>query len=291
MAVRIAIANVRGGVGKSTTSMMLAEGLALKQLRVLVLDIDPQAMVSELLLRFGGLRQVVKDRRTLAHVLGRFAQGKALKLASTRMPASDLAELHDVRWGGKVDIIASNTVLLKDLGSIEQEIRARYPDRRLDDAIARVFEAELHGLDASYDVVIFDCQAGTAPLNLAALRLAQHVIAPTNLEDNSFAKLMDFIRIILDDDLGLAGKLTVHLLFTMFVEDDPQQKRFLKFIKSRIKGLNYLPRPIPFSTAIQRAASDAGTGKLRSATEKYGSALIDVEMLANEIIARTLVNT
>ena len=50
MAVRIAIANVRGGVGKSTTSMMLAEGLALKQLRVLVLDIDPQAMVSELLL-------------------------------------------------------------------------------------------------------------------------------------------------------------------------------------------------------------------------------------------------
>ena len=94
------------------------------------------------------------------------------------MPASDLAELHDVRWGGKVDIIASNTVLLKDLGSIEQEIRARYPDRRLDDAIARVFEAELHGLDASYDVVIFDCQAGTAPLNLAALRLAQHVIDP-----------------------------------------------------------------------------------------------------------------
>ena len=82
MAVKIAIANVRGGVGKSTTSMMLAEGLALKQLRVLVLDIDPQAMVSELLLRFGGLRQVVKDRRTLAHVLGRFAQGKALKLAS-----------------------------------------------------------------------------------------------------------------------------------------------------------------------------------------------------------------
>ena len=95
MAVRIAIANVRGGVGKSTTSMMLAEGLALKQLRVLVLDIDPQAMVSELLLRFGGLRQAVKDRRTLAHVLGRFAQGKALKLALTRMPASDLAELHD----------------------------------------------------------------------------------------------------------------------------------------------------------------------------------------------------
>ena len=85
---QIAIANVRGGVGKSTTSMMLAEGLALKQLRVLVLDIDPQAMVSELLLRFGGLRQVVKDRRTLAHVLGRFAQGKALKLALTRMPAS-----------------------------------------------------------------------------------------------------------------------------------------------------------------------------------------------------------
>lgn len=288
MAVRIAIANVRGGVGKSTTSMMLAEGLALKQLRVLVIDIDPQAMVTELLLRFDGCKQAVKDGKTLAHVLARMAQGKALKLANARMSGSDLAELHEARRRGKVDVIASNTSLLKDLADIEQSIRARYPDARLDDAIARLLQVDLTRLETNYDVTIFDCQAGTTPLNLAALRLAQHVIAPTNLEDNSFAKLMDFVRIILNDDLGLAGQLTVHVLFTMFVADDPQQKSFLKFIKSRIKGLNYLPRPIPFATAIQRAASDAGTGRYRTATEKYGEALDDVDALASEMMARTM---
>ena len=44
MALRIAAANHKGGVGKSTTSMMLAEGLAYcRGLRVLGIDFDPQS--------------------------------------------------------------------------------------------------------------------------------------------------------------------------------------------------------------------------------------------------------
>ena len=51
MAVRIAVANPKGGVGKSTTAMMIAEGLALRVgARVLVLDMDPQAMVTKILI-------------------------------------------------------------------------------------------------------------------------------------------------------------------------------------------------------------------------------------------------
>lgn len=289
MAVRIAIANVRGGVGKSTTTMMLAEGLALQGLRVLVVDIDPQAMISELLLRFDGLGDAVRGGRTLADLLARMAAGKAPKLAACRSPSADLAELAQRGARGRIDVVASSTSLLKDLVGLEQQIRNRHKSARLDAAMAQLLEPDLTRLDASYDVVIFDCQAGTPPLNLAALRLSQHVLAPTNLEDNSFAKLMDFIRIILDDDLDLAGKLTVHVLFTMYVAEDAQQRRFLKFIKQGIKGLNYLPRHIPHSTAIQRAASDVGgSGTRRSAKEKYGPALVEVEALASEMMSRVL---
>lgn len=72
MAVKIAIANHKGGVGKSTTAMMLAEGLALAGFRVLVLDFDPQAMASKELLGLAGLDATAKENRThppKAHVV------------------------------------------------------------------------------------------------------------------------------------------------------------------------------------------------------------------------------
>ena len=50
MVSRVAIANPKGGVGKSLTTMMLADGLALRGARVLVIDMDPQAGVTKSLL-------------------------------------------------------------------------------------------------------------------------------------------------------------------------------------------------------------------------------------------------
>ena len=51
MVVKIAVANPKGGVGKSLTTMMLADGLALKfGARVLVIDMDPQAGVTKSML-------------------------------------------------------------------------------------------------------------------------------------------------------------------------------------------------------------------------------------------------
>ena len=67
MAKRIAIANHKGGVGKSTTTLMLAEGLALSGYRVLVVDLDPQAMSSKMLLGESGLEEAIKQGRTLGH--------------------------------------------------------------------------------------------------------------------------------------------------------------------------------------------------------------------------------
>ena len=62
MSITIAIANPKGGVGKSLTTMMLADGLALSYgARVLVVDLDPQAGVTKALL---GIDAAV-NRRTL----------------------------------------------------------------------------------------------------------------------------------------------------------------------------------------------------------------------------------
>ena len=284
MAIRIAIANHKGGVGKSTTTLMLAEGLALRGFRVLVLDVDPQAMATKVLIGIAGLEEAARQRRTLGDLLGEFAAGNPAQLAKFRTRASDLVELRDAPPDrGCVDLIASNRDLLKNLASLEDKIRKCYPRQRTDVTLAQLLRDGLDRLDASYDVVLFDCPAGAVPLALAALRLSAHVIAPTNLEENSYSALKDFIHVILEDDLDLADKLNLYVLITMFVASNPMQKQMLDQIQSGVLKLNAIRRPVPQMTAIQRAEAHPGPGNFRRAREKYEGGLVEVEALAKAV--------
>jgi cellulose biosynthesis protein BcsQ len=268
---------------------MLAEGLALEGYRVLVFDLDPQAMASKVLIGITGLQEVAEQERTLLDLLKQFRSGNFAQLAqfvTTR--ASDLVELRDAPDAGCVDLIASNRELLSDLAALEAEIRDCYPDRRIDVTLAQLLKAGLDGLDASYDVILFDCPAGTEPLALVALRVSSHVIAPTNLEENSYSALIDFIRLIRKDAFGLAKQLSLHVLMTLFIANNPEQRRMLDQIQSDIYAFSAIPRPVPQMTAIQRAEAHPGPGSYRRAREKYGNALVEVHALASAIVERIL---
>lgn len=286
MAVRVAIANHRGGVGKSTTALMLAEGLAMRGKRVLVLDLDPQAMASKILIGRAGIQTAAQQSKTIQDLLNRIASGRRAPLASFRTLASDLIELRDATDDRRVDIIASNEARLGEQAVLEANLRERYPDQRLDVTLANLLNERLDQIDASYDVILFDCAAGTGPLALAALRLSSHVIAPTNLEGNSYSSLADFVRLILQDDLGISDKLSVHVLMTLFIANNPSQKIMLDQVRSNIYALKAIPRPIPHTVAINRATDHPGPGHYRSANEKYSTALRDVQALANAVSER-----
>ncbi|MEQ1711889.1 MAG: ParA family protein, partial [Hyphomicrobium sp.] len=82
MAVHVAIANHKGGVGKSTSTLLIAEGLAATLARrVLVIDMDPQASASTMLLSaLGATRAAAAGRSTLA-ILDQVAHGRAVHLS------------------------------------------------------------------------------------------------------------------------------------------------------------------------------------------------------------------
>jgi chromosome partitioning protein len=65
----VAISNLKGGVGKSTTTMMLAEGLALRGKTILVLDLDPQSNSSYMLMSKQRVLQIAKGPNHLATFL------------------------------------------------------------------------------------------------------------------------------------------------------------------------------------------------------------------------------
>ncbi|CAA2140309.1 ParA family protein [Hyphomicrobium sp. ghe19] len=287
MAIRVAVANPKGGVGKSMTTMMVAEGLALHfGARVLVLDMDPQAGVTKLLLGHRALDDLKSRQVGLGSILKRWSNGGGIKLAAHCEQASDLIDLRAPRTGGFIDLVPSNHELLGELSAFEDAIRQSKRKDRLDVTLAALIDSAVKQIEKHYHVVLFDCPAGPVALGLASLRCVQHVISPINLEDNSYTTLKDFLHFILDDDLGLWSRVTVHPLITMYHATNPVQRQMLDQIASGLYGLNAIRRPIPYAAALQIAQMHQGPGSYRSQREKYGTALAEVTALANAIAER-----
>jgi chromosome partitioning protein len=141
----IAIANQKGGVGKTTTAVTLGHGLALHGLRVLVVDLDPQGHV--------------------AFVLGLDKAPGLYRLIVEEAPLSKVA----VKARDNLSVI---------LGDKQTEAAKRYVttlnfrERVLLDILG----------DADYDVIFLDTAPSLDVLHVAALMASDWVIIPTKLD-------------------------------------------------------------------------------------------------------------
>ncbi len=145
----IAIANQKGGCGKTTTAINLAACLGEKQQRTLLIDMDPQGHASL------GLGRQCEDIAGLYEV---FTQDLSLK---------DVI-LHDVTPG--VDLVPA-TISLAAVEHLLADIAKR--ERQLD--------LHLEPLKDSYDYVIIDCPPALSLLSFNALRSADMVLVPLEM--------------------------------------------------------------------------------------------------------------
>ncbi len=282
MAVRLAIANHKGGVAKSTTTMMIAEGLAhYAQLRVLVIDMDPQCSVSTMLLTKDAADLQADQGRSTSAMLRKIAAKEPIQISKfITNKASDIIELRDAQDHRRVDLIASDRKLLTCIEELQAEITARAVG--LDDYLATRMDVELKRIDKSYDIIIFDCPANTGALTLAAIRLSQYVISPTVLDSVSIVALRDFISIVLDKK-NIAGNFKLKVLPTIFRSSDPVQRNMLDHIRSGVTGLDAFAHPIPDTVYIRRAVDRLRPTSFRGLREKYSGAVPDLVALVGAV--------
>ncbi len=286
MAVRLAIANAKGGVAKSTTTMMIAEGLAhYGKLRVLVIDLDPQCSVSTMLLSKDGADLQAIQGRSISTMLLKIAANEPFQISKfITAKASDIIELRDAQDHRRVDLIASDRTLLTRIEELQAKIASRSAE--LDAHLAAQINVELERVDKSYDIVIFDCPANAGSLTLAAIRLSQYVISPTVLDDASLTVLKQFIGIVLDKE-NIAVEFKLKVLPTIFRVGDPVQRQALDHIRSGVTGLDAITHAIPDTVYIRKAVRRISPTSYRSLREKYAGAVRDLVALVGAVMKFT----
>lgn len=246
----IALANQKGGVGKTTTTINLGASLAVLEKRVLIIDADPQANASSGL----GLDVQSLDK-TLYECLVENVDPKQV-VVQTSVKNLDVLPSH-------IDLVGAEIELLN-------------ADKR-----EQVMKSLLSSLKSDYDYVLIDCSPSLGLITVNALTAADSVIIPVQCEYfalEGISKLLNTIKIIktkLNPSLTIEG-----FLLTMFDQRLRLSNQILNEMRQHFNELVF-NTVICRNVKLSEAPSHGVPSVLYDASSKGSQNYLD---LASEVI-------
>jgi cellulose biosynthesis protein BcsQ len=282
----ITIANMKGGVGKTTTVVSLAEALAADDPSdsILVVDLDPQASASVCLAGENLLAEIfTKDRTVEAFLEDRLLNHEKTEL----VPKIRKAVSSTIHAGNQLKI--SLLPCGPHLRLVEREIIYCLSDKNhsmkaIEAQMWKLFEQEFLPLANIYDYVIFDCPPGISPLSEAAIRASDLIIVPTIPDFVSVFGLKAFINIFWKAPPGRLPqpKRLPHVLVTRFQRAVKQHKDFVERLEAAAKLK--IPEIRLLRTKVQQAAALAAALGRADDTPTFRQKYQDVTYVLDELV-------
>jgi chromosome partitioning protein len=268
----IAVMNTKGGVGKSTLVLAIAETLSAKfGKNVLIIDSDAQASVSLMLLSAGNLNRLQLEGMTIVD----FLVSTVLKNEPADWPRFVVAGVSDVEESRSVFLIPSDM----QLTLFEREVTREQQLGKLRMSIA----ALLKHLRGTFDVVMVDCPPGLSVLTESWLREVDFLISPIK-PDHLSAYALEVLGHFkgLNPELGFAENLGVLInLREMASAEDAEHARLL----AENPANRCFKQTVPRTGALQHASHFAFTE--RSYGTKYpGDTATAMQAVCQELLER-----
>ena len=220
----VAIANQKGGVGKTTTAINLGTALAACGKTILLIDIDPQGNASTGL----GIQRASRPVTTYDVLLGRAELSDAV--LDTKIPGFELVP-------SVLDLSAA------EIEMVEKERR----EFRLKDALTR--------LDKDYDYVLIDCPPSLGLLTVNALTAARAVMVPLQCEFFALEGLSLLLRTVERVRRNFNPELEVQgVLLTMFDKRNNLAQQVATDVRSFL-GKRVYDTMIPRNVRVSEAPS------------------------------------
>ena len=238
------VANQKGGVGKTTTTVNLAAGLAQVGRRVLLVDLDPQGNAT----MGSGI-----DKRALE-----------LSVYDVLLESASVAEARQRSPKGGYDVIGAN----RELAGAEVElVELERREKRLRAALTAVRE--------DYDFVLIDCPPSLSMLTLNGLCAAHGVIVPMQCEYFALEGLSDLVNTIKQVHANLNSELKIiGLLRVMFDPRITLQQQVSEQLKAHF-GDKVFNTVIPRNVRLAEAPSYGQPGVTFDPTSKGAQAFVE----------------
>jgi chromosome partitioning protein len=255
MARVFCVANQKGGVGKTTTTVNLAAGLALTGQRVLMVDLDPQGNAT----MGSGI-----DKRALA-----------LSVYDVLLESAGVAEARVRSEKGGYDLLGAN----RELAGAEVElVQLERRDQRL--------RAALQAVAGDYDFVLIDCPPSLSLLTLNGLCSAHGVIVPMQCEYFALEGLSDLVNTIKQVHANLNRELQViGILRVMFDPRITLQSQVSEQLKAHF-GDKVFDTVIPRNVRLAEAPSYGQPGVVFDPASKGALAFIAFAQELTQRVAR-----
>ena len=211
----IAVLNMKGGVGKTTSSLNIAAGLANKGYKVLLIDIDPQANSTDILLDIKH-EELTLNPEVLSAINSMDIEALDKALASLSSHVSREIYIDEMLVDAEkteayestienLDIIPSRL----ELANVERDIRTSNAALHL--RLIKVIKK----LKKDYDYIIIDCPPIINALTINVLNAADEVIAPIKIDRGAEKGLMMTIRELIEIAESYNLDILIRPLFTM----------------------------------------------------------------------------